>query len=246
MRCQAGVTPADAGRVGEALARVHEAGGAEVAEKGRFELDALETRLDRIGASGDPRFAPMVPALRDTLRRTQASRDPGLPAGLMHGDLFRDNVLWDASGEVSALLDFESACQGTFTYDLMVAALYCNDVGLYNRFVVSFQRELQDSDAALLGYFQRTGGRAGTSEYHSYKTMLANNFSLSGLHGMQAYCSAANTAFDAALNPEGQRSLASFISTQRVDTEGYAACETTTASDEVVGGGGSTRLAAGR
>jgi hypothetical protein len=127
--------------------------------------------------------------------------------------------------------------------ELMVAALYCNDVGLYNRFVVSYQHELQDSDAALLTYFQH--GHGGSMAYHSYKTALANDFSLSGLHGMQAYCSAAATAFDTALNPDGQRSLASFISTQRVDTEGYAACETA-ASDEVVGGGGSTRLAANR
>ncbi|MBV9692536.1 MAG: hypothetical protein JO261_02430, partial [Alphaproteobacteria bacterium] len=63
---------------------------------------------------------------------------------------------------------------------LMVAALYCNDVGLYNRFVVSYQRELQESDAALLGFFQR--GHGGSSAYHAYKTGLANDYSLSGLH----------------------------------------------------------------
>ena len=123
MRCQAGVTPEGALRVGEALARVHEAGRGEIAERGRFELADLEVRLDRIVAGADLRFTPMVPALRDALRRTQASRDPDLPAGLTHGDLFRDNVLWDASGEVSALLDFESACQGTLAYDLMVTVL---------------------------------------------------------------------------------------------------------------------------
>jgi hypothetical protein len=44
--------------------------------------------------------------------------------------------------------------------------------------------------------------------YHAYKIGLANDFSLSSLHGMQAYCSAANTAFDTALNPESNRSLA--------------------------------------
>jgi hypothetical protein len=127
--------------------------------------------------------------------------------------------------------------------ELMVAALYCNDVGLYNRFVVSYQHELQDEDATLLAYFQR--GHGGSSAYHAYKTALANDFSLSGLHGMQAYCSAANVAFDTALNPDGQRSLASFMSAQRVDTEGYAACETEASSGEMVTGG-STRLAANR
>lgn len=128
--------------------------------------------------------------------------------------------------------------------ELMVAALYCNDVGLYNRFVVSYQHELQNSDAALLAYFQH--GHGGSTAYHAYKTALANDFSLSGLHGMQSFCAAANTAFDSALNPDGQRTLAAFISTQRVSgTEAYPACETTTAGGDMVSGG-ATRMAANR
>jgi homoserine kinase type II len=123
MRCQAGVTPADMRRVGEALARVHLAGGAEVAPVGRFDFGELVLRLERIAASADPRFGPLVPSLRASLERAQAARDPGLPHGLMHGDLFRDNVLWDAQGGIAALLDFESACAGTYAYDLMVTVL---------------------------------------------------------------------------------------------------------------------------
>jgi len=123
MRCQAGVTPEDAAKVGAALARVHVAGAGEPVEPGRFGIDALGVRLDRIAASGDPTFAPMVPALRSRLAAVQAARNDGLPRGLTHGDLFRDNVLWADSGEVSALLDFESACEDTFAYDLMVTVL---------------------------------------------------------------------------------------------------------------------------
>jgi homoserine kinase type II len=123
MRCQAAVTPADTARVGEALARVHVAGAGELAEPGRFGVDALGARLDRIAASRDATFAPMVAGLRATLWRVHGARDPGLPRGLTHGDLFRDNVLWADTGEVSALLDFESACEDTFVYDLMVTVL---------------------------------------------------------------------------------------------------------------------------
>ncbi|HWA88928.1 MAG TPA: hypothetical protein VG889_02760 [Rhizomicrobium sp.] len=129
---------------------------------------------------------------------------------------------------------------------LMVAALYCHDVGLYNRFVVSYQHELQDSDAALMGYFQH--GHGGASAYHAYKTGLANDFSLSGLHGMASFCAGAGAAFDAALNPNGGRTLATFISSQRVSgTDAYPACETTAAASggEMVAGG-ATRLAANR
>lgn len=129
--------------------------------------------------------------------------------------------------------------------ELMVAALYCNDVVPYNKFVISYQRELQQSDAALLSYFQH--GHGGSAAYHSYKTALANDFSLTGLHGMQAFCSAANTAFSASVNSGGERSLASFIATQSVSgAEAYPACETTMAAGGEMVTGGSTRLAANR
>jgi homoserine kinase type II len=123
MRCQKGVTPEDAWRVGEALARVHAAGADEVCDAGRFQFADLVGRLDRIEASGDVRFITAVPRLRSALARIHAARDASLPRGLVHGDLFRDNVVWDERGEIAALLDFESACEGTYAYDLMVSVL---------------------------------------------------------------------------------------------------------------------------
>jgi homoserine kinase type II len=123
MRCQAAVTEEDANRLGEALARVHLAGAQQQAQKGRFEFEHLLDRLRRIAQSGSERFERLVPSLQDALVRTQAARDPAIPTGLIHSDLFRDNVLWDGSGSISALLDFESACRGTYAYDLMVCVL---------------------------------------------------------------------------------------------------------------------------
>jgi hypothetical protein len=128
--------------------------------------------------------------------------------------------------------------------ELMVAALYCNDVQPYNRFVVSYQQELQASDAMLMSFFVH--GHGGASAYHAYKTGLANDFSLNGLHGMQAYCSAANAAFNAAFGG-GQRSLAEFMATQAVSgTEAYT-CSESASSEAVTGGSsGGTRLMANR
>jgi homoserine kinase type II len=123
IRCQASVTSEDARRVGEALARVHVAGAGETRDGGRFQLADLLLRLDRIEGSDDLLFAPLVPSLRVSLRAADAARDPGLPRGLTHGDLFRDNVLWKPGGHLAALLDFESACEGTYAYDLMVTIL---------------------------------------------------------------------------------------------------------------------------
>ena len=81
--------------------------------------------------------------------------------------------------------------------ELMVAAFTCGDTQGYNQFVTTYQRDLQDSDANLLAYFQRTGS---TADYHSYKTSLANDFSLISTRNGQ-FCQAANAAFDEALDP---------------------------------------------
>jgi homoserine kinase type II len=123
MRCQAGVTEGDAREVGEALARMHVAAAGEARGPGRFRFEDLGARLARIEESKDPTFAPRVPGLRAALESAHAARDPSLPSGVIHGDLFRDNVLWGPGGRIAALLDFESAFDGKQAFDLMVTVL---------------------------------------------------------------------------------------------------------------------------
>jgi homoserine kinase type II len=123
MRCQASVTAADTRSVGEALARFHVAARDEVAQRGRFGFEDLRRRIDGIAGASAASFSALAPELLARLEEAHRARDTSLPAGLMHGDLFRDNVLWDADGRLSALLDFESACAGTLAYDLMVSVL---------------------------------------------------------------------------------------------------------------------------
>lgn len=122
--CQARVTPGAARRVGEALASVHLAGtGYAGAPASRFALPDLDARLRSVMAR------PLPAALRADVERlaSVAARAATFPPldddGVIHGDLFRDNVLWNDAGEVVALLDFESASRGSFVFDLAVTAL---------------------------------------------------------------------------------------------------------------------------
>ena len=122
--CQRRVTPAAARQVGAALARVHAAGdGCRESSPGRFGPRELGARTASLEA------AALAPELaRDVRYLAQRLADLGprwagsARPGLIHGDLFRDNVLW-SGGDIAALLDFESASLGNRAFDLAVTVL---------------------------------------------------------------------------------------------------------------------------
>jgi homoserine kinase type II len=121
--CQKRVTPDAAQKVGERLAEVHLAGQSFREPKpSRFRIEDMHARLERITEARDPALRAMVPEIRARLDRAARERNLELPSGIIHSDLFRDNVLWQ-NGDLVALLDFESACEGSFAYDLMVTVL---------------------------------------------------------------------------------------------------------------------------
>jgi homoserine kinase type II len=117
--CQARVTTAHAHAVGAALAKLHVAGAGVPVGEGRFRVEDVRRRLFRIT---DPHFREATRELMGALDRWTAERLPDLPRGLIHGDLFRDNVLWK-DDTIAALLDFESASEGALGYDLAVTLL---------------------------------------------------------------------------------------------------------------------------
>ena len=59
--------------------------------------------------------------LSDQIQATKQwlETQPGLPSGIIHGDLFRDNSLFDGD-EIAGIIDFYNACTGYFAFDLAV------------------------------------------------------------------------------------------------------------------------------
>ncbi len=120
---RAELTAAHGAAAGAALARLHLA-GADFADRraGRYEPDEIDRRLAHVAGLGRPELMPAQAILTSELGTLAGERAVGLPAGLIHGDLFVDNVLF-AGDHLAALLDFEQASWGRLAYDLAVTVL---------------------------------------------------------------------------------------------------------------------------
>ena len=122
------------------------------------------------------------------------------PQGTVHGDLFRDNVLFE-SGSISGVIDFYNACDATLLYDLAIAA---NDWT-----VEDGQRQRQRIDALVEGYQSvRPWTQEETDCWHYLLELAALRFWISRLHSFysEGYQSSAVSG-QAIKNPDQMRQL---------------------------------------
>jgi homoserine kinase type II len=135
-------TPDQCRKVGRILADIHEAGleyDAGLANwRGQAWREGFAQRV-RTKVTADEA------ALIDSENRYQALHDDTvLPQGVIHGDLFRDNVLWDEEGE-GGVIDFYFACDDALLYDVAITVNdWCTDA----RATLDPER----TDALLEGY----------------------------------------------------------------------------------------------
>ena len=163
-------TVGQAKAVGAALASVHLAAAdfADVRENSMGPA-AWQQLLGDCGDEGlasiDPALAPLV---AEHLPATVAEWPTGLPGGVIHADLFPDNVLM-LGNEVTGLIDFYFACTDSFAYDIAVThAAWCFDGS--GRV---FSAELS---AALLAGYRST--RALSAEEEAALPLLARGAAL--------------------------------------------------------------------
>jgi homoserine kinase type II len=105
---------------GAALARLHSAG----ADYGRKRPNALgpagwPALQSTLGVRGDQVMAGLGELIASEIATLEAAWPRALPAGVVHADLFPDNVFF-LGGAVSGLIDFYFACDDILAYDLAV------------------------------------------------------------------------------------------------------------------------------
>jgi len=146
------VTPRAAEEVGRALGLTHRAvANFGWRREGRFRRSDLRGRLDFAEAQSRPELEAPVAQLRSVLDELDRSEPSGLPVGVTHGDLFRDNVRFEGES-IAALIDWESAADGVLLYDLAVTVLaWCYgdsfDWDLARAMVGAYDRERALTDA---------------------------------------------------------------------------------------------------
>ncbi len=125
IRDAAAVTTADAAALGQTLGAIHRVARPRWPAHGRagiYQWPDVVGRLATIAAARRPELAEVHAELVDAVAAVDAAAAARAAAsqGIIHGDLFRDNVLWQG-GRVVAVLDFEQASSGSLTYDVAVA-----------------------------------------------------------------------------------------------------------------------------
>lgn len=106
-------------QAGALLATLHQAGQS-------YPLQMDNPRGPRWWKAAMPEVIPFLPAqdaelLRQEVRFQSLYRFSDLPRGVVHADLFRDNVLFQ-NGRISGIIDFYFACNDALLYDVAIAA----------------------------------------------------------------------------------------------------------------------------
>jgi homoserine kinase type II len=106
--------------VGEALARMHLA-GADFSGKRRnaLSVDGWRPLFEQAAERADGVQQGLRSTIADELAHLEKSWPRGLPAGVIHADLFPDNVFF-LNDRLSGLIDFYFACTDTLAYDVAI------------------------------------------------------------------------------------------------------------------------------
>jgi homoserine kinase type II len=106
--------------LGRALARLHRAGADFSMERpNALSLPAWPGLFAQAEAQADSVAPGLAERTRAALAELEAGWPTGLPAGVIHADLFTDNVFF-LGDEVSGLIDFYFACTDALAYDLAI------------------------------------------------------------------------------------------------------------------------------
>ena len=107
-------------QVGSALAQMHLAGkGFELERENSLSLKDWEPLFNMSGRQTETVAMGLSAMIREELAYLEANWPTDLPSGVIHADLFPDNVFF-LKDKLSGLIDFYFACNDLFSYDVAI------------------------------------------------------------------------------------------------------------------------------
>jgi homoserine kinase type II len=108
------------GELGEALARLHLAGADfPMTRKNALSVDSWRGLYEQAKSGSDRVHAELGKEIASELSVLEKAWPRGLPQGVIHADLFPDNVFF-LGNALSGLIDFYFACTDAYAYDVAI------------------------------------------------------------------------------------------------------------------------------
>jgi homoserine kinase type II len=113
-------TPRHCQLLGEALARMHRAGADfKIHRENNLSCAGWRRLIDACGKRADEVQLGLADELEQQYQAIVAAWPKNLPAGVIHADLFQDNVFF-LHDKVSGIIDFYFACNDFYAYDIAI------------------------------------------------------------------------------------------------------------------------------
>ena len=107
--------------LGAAMAQMHLAGdGFELTRPNNHGLGNWQALFERCHSRAEEVSPDLTRAMEREMTRLKENWPDNLPTGIIHADLFPDNVFF-MQGDMSGLIDFYFACNDFYAYDLAIA-----------------------------------------------------------------------------------------------------------------------------
>ncbi|MBR1778267.1 MAG: homoserine kinase [Alphaproteobacteria bacterium] len=114
------ITPEHCAQLGGAMAKMHLAGHDYSGfRKNDLSVDGWKKILSKIGKEADTITDDLFQEMADVFQTVKARFPADLPQGVIHADLFPDNVFFTGD-KLSGIIDFYFACNDALAYELAV------------------------------------------------------------------------------------------------------------------------------
>lgn len=112
--------PDHCARLGKEMARMHRAASDfKLSRKNDLSVDGWQELVSQCEGRADDVDTGLTDLLHDEMTFLKSNWPKDLPEGIIHGDLFPDNVFF-LGGNLSGLIDYYFACHDILAYDLAI------------------------------------------------------------------------------------------------------------------------------